>query len=63
MKTEALKLALDEFKFDFAFKKKRRRKSRAKERIFSLRSETHSWDPKNQRPELWNKYNCKLAPK
>ena len=64
MKTEALKLALDEFKFDFAFGGARRdeEKSRAKERIFSLRSETHSWDPKNQRPELCNKYNCKLAP-
>ena len=63
MKTEALRLALDEYKFDFAFGGARRdeEKSRAKERIFSLRSETHAWDPKNQRPELWNKYNCKLG--
>ncbi len=64
MKTEALKMALDKYKFDFAFGGARRdeEKSRAKERIFSLRNETHSWNPKNQRPELWNKYNCKLSP-
>ena len=64
MKTEALKLALDKYKFDFAFGGARRdeEKSRAKERIFSLRSDTHTWDPKNQRPELWNKFNCKLRP-
>ena len=64
MKTEALKKALDKYNFDFAFGGARRdeEKSRAKERIFSLRNETHSWDPKNQRPELWNKYNCKIGP-
>ena len=61
MKTEALKLALDEYKFDFAFGGARRdeEKSRAKERIFSLRSETHAWDPKNQRPELWRLFNAR----
>ncbi len=64
MKTEALKQALDKYNFDFAFGGARRdeEKSRAKERIFSLRNEAHNWDPKNQRPELWNKYNCKIGP-
>ena len=58
-KTEGLKQALDEFQFDFAFGGARRdeEKSRAKERIFSFRSKNHSWDPKNQRPELWNLFN------
>jgi sulfate adenylyltransferase subunit 2 len=55
-KTEGLKQALDRFAFDAAFGGARRdeEKSRAKERIFSFRSATHRWDPKNQRPELWN---------
>ncbi|MDC1470221.1 sulfate adenylyltransferase subunit CysD [Gammaproteobacteria bacterium] len=59
MKTQALKQALDIHKFDFAFGGARRdeEKSRAKERILSFRSETHAWDPKNQRPELWDIYN------
>ena len=59
MKTKALKQALDIHKFDFAFGGARRdeEKSRAKERILSFRSETHEWDPKNQRPELWDLYN------
>lgn len=59
MKTEALKQALDLYGFDFAFGGARRdeEKSRAKERIFSFRSRDHEWDPKNQRPELWNLYN------
>ena len=59
MKTQALKQALDIHKFDFAFGGARRdeEKSRAKERILSFRSETHVWDPKNQRPELWDLYN------
>ncbi len=61
MKTQALKIALDENKFDVAFGGARRdeEKSRAKERIFSFRSENHIWDPKNQRPELWNNYNTR----
>ena len=61
MKTEALKQALDTYKFDAAFGGARRdeEKSRAKERIFSFRSENHRWDPKNQRPELWNIYNAR----
>ena len=60
MKTKALKKALNKYKFDFAFGGARRdeQKSRAKERIFSFRDTNHSWDPKNQRPELWNIYNC-----
>ncbi len=60
-KTEGLKQALDKWKFDVAFGGARRdeEKSRAKERVFSFRSEAHRWDPKNQRPELWNLYNCK----
>jgi len=59
MKTQALKKALDKYKFDFAFGGARRdeEKSRAKERILSFRSESHAWDPKNQRPELWDLYN------
>jgi sulfate adenylyltransferase subunit 2 len=59
MKTQALKQALDIYKFDFAFGGARRdeEKSRAKERILSFRSESHAWDPKNQRPELWDLYN------
>jgi sulfate adenylyltransferase subunit 2 len=59
MKTQSLKQALDIHKFDFAFGGARRdeEKSRAKERILSFRSESHSWDPKNQRPELWDLYN------
>ena len=61
MKTESLKQALDHYKFDVAFGGARRdeEKSRAKERIFSFRTATHQWDPKNQRPELWNLYNGK----
>jgi len=62
MKTEALKQALDHHKFDAAFGGARRdeEKSRAKERIFSFRSATHVWDPKNQRPELWRLYNTRV---
>ena len=61
MKTEALKQALNYFKFDVAFGGARRdeEKSRAKERIFSFRTASHQWDPKNQRPEFWNLYNGK----
>ena len=64
MKTEGLKQALDKYKFDAAFGGARRdeEKSRAKERIYSFRTETHRWDPKNQRPELWNLYNAKVKP-
>jgi len=62
MKTEALKKALDKYKFDAVFGGARRdeEKSRAKERVFSFRDGKHRWDPKNQRPELWNIYNCKI---
>jgi len=62
MKTEALKQALDKYGFDAAFGGARRdeEKSRAKERIFSFRSAHHRWDPKNQRPELWNIFNARL---
>jgi sulfate adenylyltransferase subunit 2 len=62
MKTEALKQALDKYKFDAAFGGARRdeEKSRAKERIFSFRNRNHGWEPKNQRPELWNLYNTKV---
>ena len=58
-KTEGLKQALDHYKFDVVFGGARRdeEKSRAKERIFSFRTTSHRWDPKNQRPELWNLYN------
>ena len=61
MKTQALKQALDKYTFDVAFGGARRdeEKSRAKERIFSFRTDKHQWDPKNQRPELWNIYNAK----
>src|SRR6516164_8674280 len=62
MKTEALRQALDRYGFDAAFGGARRdeERSRAKERIFSLRSAEHSWNPKNQRPELWRLYNTRL---
>jgi sulfate adenylyltransferase subunit 2 len=60
-KTEGLKQALDKYGFDVAFGGARRdeEKSRAKERVFSFRTSTHGWDPKNQRPELWNLYNAR----
>jgi sulfate adenylyltransferase subunit 2 len=63
MKTEALKQALTAGQFDAAFGGARRdeEKSRAKERVFSFRDRFHQWDPKNQRPELWNLYNCRVA--
>jgi len=62
MKTQGLKQALDKYKFDAAFGGARRdeEKSRAKERIFSFRNESHRWDAKNQRPELWNIYNARV---
>ena len=62
MKTEALKQALSKHEFDCAFGGARRdeEKSRAKERIFSFRDSHHQWDPKNQRPELWNIFNAKI---
>ena len=62
-KTEGLKQALDAGGYDAAFGGARRdeEKSRAKERIFSFRSGAHGWDPKNQRPELWNLYNARIA--
>ncbi len=62
MKTDALKQALTKYEFDCAFGGARRdeEKSRAKERIFSFRDAHHQWDPKNQRPELWNIYNAKI---
>ena len=65
MKTQALLRALDKYKFDAAFGGARRdeEKSRAKERIFSFRNEHHSWDPKNQRPEMWKLYNSKIKKK
>ncbi len=61
MKTDGLKQALDKYQFDAAFGGARRdeEKSRAKERIFSFRTSKHRWDPKNQRPELWNLYNSR----
>src|SRR5262245_41298212 len=64
MKTEALKQALDKYEFDAAFGGARRDEetSRAKERIFSFRSKKHSWDPRNQRPELWNLFNTRIRP-
>ena len=64
MKTEGLKQALDRYKFDAAFGGARRdeEKSRAKERIFSFRTQSHRWEPKSQRPELWNLYNTKVKP-
>jgi len=63
-KTEGLKQALDKYGFDAAFGGARRdeEKVRAKERIFSFRSANHRWDPRNQRPELWNLYNTRLSP-
>ncbi len=63
MKTEALKQALDHYRFDAAFGGARRdeEKSRAKERVFSFRSRGHVWDPRSQRPELWNLYNTKIS--
>lgn len=62
MKTEALKQALDKYGFDACFGGARRdeEKSRAKERVFSFRNEFHAWDPKKQRPEMWNLYNTRL---
>ncbi|MDY7219538.1 sulfate adenylyltransferase subunit CysD [Denitrificimonas sp. JX-1] len=62
MKTEGLKQALDQYGFDAAFGGARRdeEKSRAKERVYSFRDSKHRWDPKNQRPELWNIYNGKV---
>ena len=64
MKTVALRQALDQHAFDAAIGGSRRdeEKSRAKERIFSVRDEGHIWDPRNQRPELWHTYNTRLAP-
>ncbi|WP_333826209.1 sulfate adenylyltransferase subunit CysD [Pinisolibacter sp.] len=64
MKTDALKQALTRYGFDAAFGGARRdeEKSRAKERIFSFRTASHTWDPKNQRPELWRLYNARVAP-
>ena len=64
MKTDALKQALNMYKFDVAFGGARRdeEKSRSKERIFSFRTSNHLWDPKNQRPELWNIYNIRKKP-
>ncbi|MFT5657448.1 MAG: sulfate adenylyltransferase subunit 2 [Gammaproteobacteria bacterium] len=63
MKTEGLKQALNKHGFDAAFGGARRdeEKSRAKERVFSFRSKSHRWDPKSQRPELWNLYNTRIA--
>lgn len=60
MKTQGLKQVLDHYQFDAVFGGARRdeEKSRAKERVFSFRDKNHRWDPKNQRPELWNIYNC-----
>ena len=64
MKTQALRQALDKYGFDAAFGGARRdeEKSRAKERVFSLRSAAHRWDPKQQRPELWSLYNTRKRP-
>ncbi len=64
MKTEGLKQALNHYKFDAAFGGARRdeEKSRAKERVYSFRDKNHRWDPKNQRPELWNIYNSEVDP-
>ena len=62
MKTQALKQALDKYKFDAAFGGARRdeEKSRSKERVFSFRNGSHRWDPKNQRPEMWSIYNGRI---
>lgn len=64
MKTEALKQALNKYRFDAAFGGARRdeEKSRAKERVFSFRDDQHRWNPKNQRPELWDIYNTRIHP-
>ncbi|MDE0421121.1 MAG: sulfate adenylyltransferase subunit CysD [Gammaproteobacteria bacterium] len=64
MKTEALRDAVDQYGFDACFGGARRdeEKSRAKERVYSLRDANHRWDPKNQRPELWNLYNGNINP-
>ncbi len=64
MKTDGLKQALDQHGFDAAFGGARRdeEKSRAKERVFSVRSSSHGWDPKNQRPELWSLFNTRVRP-
>ena len=64
MKTQALRQVLDQYDFDAAFGGARRdeEKSRAKERIFSFRTANHQWDPKQQRPELWNIYNTRVGP-
>ncbi|WOC15775.1 sulfate adenylyltransferase subunit CysD [Pseudochrobactrum sp. MP213Fo] len=63
MKTQGLRQALDKYGFDAAFGGARRdeEKARAKERVFSFRNAYHSWDPKNQRPEMWNIYNTRIA--
>ena len=62
MKTQALKQALNKYQFDAAFGGARRdeEKSRSKERVYSFRDKNHRWDPKNQRPELWNIYNSRI---
>ena len=64
MKTQGLKQALDKGQFDVAFGGARRdeEQSRAKERVFSFRTKNHRWDPKNQRPEIWNIYNSRINP-
>src|SRR5690606_14880145 len=64
MKTAALRQALDKYGFDAAFGGARRdeEKTRAKERVFSFRNASHAWDPKNQRPEMWNIYNTRVSP-
>ncbi|MCQ2006404.1 sulfate adenylyltransferase subunit CysD [Rhizobium sp. NRK18] len=64
MKTVGLRQALDKYGFDAAFGGARRdeEKSRAKERIFSFRNQSHAWDPKNQRPEMWKTYNTRINP-
>lgn len=64
MRTEPLKAALDDGRYDFIFGGARRdeEKSRAKERIVSVRNASHAWDPRQQRPELWQLYNLRLAP-
>ena len=64
MKTQALKQALDKYGFDAALAGARRDEemSRAKERVFSLRTRNHRWDPRNQRPELWHVYNTRISP-
>ncbi len=64
MKTDSLKMALNKYGFDAAYGGARRdeEKSRAKERVFSFRDRFHRWDPKNQRPELWNLYNSRVNP-